>query len=231
MTFRIVAWNCAGNFARNAAQLAALNADICIVPEALEPHAKALGERYATHWYGEPGQRGLLIAVNDGWRFDVVATASQRHMILLNVRRDDIALSVIGVWAMRGPRGYAGAVIAGLDELLPLVDGSANVFVAGDYNASIAFDATSPPALRFVEISSRLHAAGLSSLYHDRSGEAFGAETQASYFHQWKREQPFHIDFAFASRPLASRCRAFEIGGFDPWCSSSDHMPLIADFE
>jgi exonuclease III len=231
MSCRIVAWNCAGKFSRNAAALAALNADICIVPEALEKHADALGDAYSVHWNGDEGQRGLLIAAKRDWRIEVVRAASQRHMLLTTLHEPSTSLSVIGVWAMRGPKGYAGAVIDGLDRLLPPVAASPNVFVAGDFNASPVFDASSPPALRFAEISGRLQDAGLVSLWHDRTGEAFGAESCATYHHQWEREQPFHIDFAFASNALAARCRHFEIGKFDPWCQSSDHMPLIADFD
>lgn len=231
MLFRIVAWNCAGKFARNAGQLATLDADICIVPEALEPHATALGYGYATHWHGEHGQRGLLIAAKNGWRLEVVQAAPQRHMLLTTIGRADVSISVIGVWAMRGPQGYAGSVISGLDALLPSIKDVANVFVAGDFNASPVFDRTSPPALRFAQISDRLHASGLVSLWHQRSGEPFGSEATPSYFHQWKEHQRFHIDFAFVSKAMAERCRDFQIGAFDPWCGHSDHMPLIANFE
>lgn len=231
MSFRIVAWSCAGKFSRNAAALAALDADICIAPEALEAHATALGDAYSVHWHGDEGQRGLLIAAKRDWRIDVVQAAPQRHMILTTLTGPEASLSVVGVWAMRGLKGYAGAVIDGLDTVLPLTAASPNVFVAGDFNASPVFDASSPPALRFAEISGRLQDAGLVSLWHDRAGEAFGTESCATYHHQWKREQPFHIDFAFASKALATRCRHFEIGKFDPWCQSSDHMPLIADFD
>ncbi|MBY0567443.1 MAG: endonuclease/exonuclease/phosphatase family protein [Hyphomonadaceae bacterium] len=228
---RIVAWNCAGKFSRNAAALAALDADICIVPEALEGHADALGANYSVHWHGDEGQRGLLIAAKRDWRIEVVQAAPQRHMALTTLQGPTTSLSVIGVWAMRGPKGCTGAVIDGLDTLLPLAAASPNVFVAGDFNASPVFDSSSPPALRFAEISGRLQDAGLVSLWHDRAGEAFGAESCATYHHQWKQEQPFHIDFAFASKALAARCRHFEIGKFDPWCQSSDHVPLVADFD
>lgn len=232
VSLRIIAWNCAGVFVRNAAQLAVLNSDICIVPEALEAHSKVLdAANYNVHWHGDDGKRGLLIAAKRSWSIDVVQTASRRHMVLASVRREDISVSVIGVWAMRGLDGYTGAVRDGLDALLPLVARSENVFCAGDFNASPVFDVQLPAAQRFGEISERLHEAGLTSLWHHRSGEAFGSETCATYHHQWKSGQPFHIDFAFASKALIDRCRSFEIGKFDPWCQSSDHMPLIADFD
>ncbi|MDX2274223.1 MAG: hypothetical protein NW206_02135 [Hyphomonadaceae bacterium] len=227
--FRIVAWNCAGKFAHNADKLAALDADICIVPEVLEPQSTMLGDRYAGHWDGEKGKRGLLIAAKKDWRLDLVKTVQRRHMVLLAAHRGGVSVSVIGVWAMRGPQGYVGEVIEGLDTLLPLVEGVPNVFVAGDFNASPAFDATVP--IQFAEISRRLQKCGLTSLWHERSGETFGQETSPTYHHQWKLNQPFHIDFAFVSKGLAERCRGFEIGKFDNWNSASDHMPLIADFE
>jgi endonuclease/exonuclease/phosphatase family metal-dependent hydrolase len=121
--------------------------------------------------------------------------------------------------------------MAGLDQLLSKVS-EKNIIVAGDFNASAAFDPHQSSSYQFEQITRRLREKGLHSLWHTKEAQEFGGESAATYYHQWKREQPFHIDFMFASEALVRRLKHFSIGDFDTWCSGhSDHVPLIADFD
>jgi exonuclease III len=232
MTYRVVAWNCADNFGRKTHRLTSINADIAIVPEVTQRDQDALGENYTKIWHGEPGKRGILVAARRPWSLSVREVAPLKHMVLLNATSADLEVLIVGVWAMPSAGRYVGSVIAGLDSLLPLTTGHPNVLVTGDFNASPVFDATIPLSRHFRLISERLEAAGLQSIWHQTRKEIFGKESVPTYFHQWKREQPFHIDFMFASSELRRRLTSFSIGSFDDWRpKGSDHMPLIADFE
>ena len=51
--------------------------------------------------------------------------------------------------------------------------------------------------------------------------EEFGKESKATYYHQFKENMPFFIDYAFTN----SQTFAFEIGKWDK--SESDHCPLM----
>jgi exodeoxyribonuclease III len=231
MTYRVVAWNCADNFGRKASRLKEISADIAIVPEVIQRDEAALGEYYTKIWHGEPGRRGLLLAARRPWSLSIREVAPLKHMVLVNATSADMDVLIAGVWAMPSANGYVGSVVAGLDALLPLTTGHPNVIVSGDFNASPVFDATSPATRRFGLISERLEEAGLRSIWHQTRKEIFGKESAPTYFHQWNRNQPFHIDFMFASPELRKRLTSFSIGGYDDWRpEGSDHMPLIADF-
>ena len=231
MVLRVVSWNCADHFSKKAQALLDLNPSFAIVPEVREHHAGQLGDAYATLWDGEPGNRGLLVAASEPWRLRIIKRATARHMVLTQAELGEQKVTLIGVWSMPGPGKYVGTVLSGLDELIGDA-GEENVIVAGDFNASARFDSQNAARHSFDHIAQRLHAKGLHSLWHIKEGQVFGQETVPTYYHQWKREQPFHIDFMFASDNLVKRLKSFSIGDFDVWCQNhSDHAPLIAEFD
>ena len=71
--------------------------------------------------------------------------------------------------------------------------------------------------------------AGLSSLYHQLSGEDQGNESSATFFMQRKLEKPYHIDYIFLSQALL-QAATLKVGQPQQWLQHSDHMPLIATF-
>jgi exodeoxyribonuclease-3 len=230
MMLRIVSWNCADHFHKKAKRLSDLNATLAIVPEVREEHADLLA-CHANLWDGETGNRGLLLAARQPWKLTKIQRATHRHVVRAQAKLGELELVLIGVWSMPGPERYVGTVASGLDELL---DDSCeqNVVVAGDFNASAAFDSQNAARHSFDQISQRLHGRGLQSIWHTKAREAFGQESRPTYYHQWKREQPFHIDFMFVSESLMERLIRFSIGDFESWCPGySDHAPLIADFD
>ena len=72
-------------------------------------------------------------------------------------------------------------------------------------------------------ILSFLEEMGLVSSYHDRTGEALGNETKATYYHQVKESQPFFIDYTFTNIPIKS----YELGVWDKMLR--DHVPQFIE--
>ena len=70
---------------------------------------------------------------------------------------------------------------------------------------------------------------GLGSAYHGFFDEAQGEETRPTYYHLWKQDQPFYIDYCFMPAAWIERVRRVEVGGYEEWNGSSDHRPLVVD--
>jgi endonuclease/exonuclease/phosphatase (EEP) superfamily protein YafD len=228
---RVLSWNTADHFDRKAGRLLALNADIMVLPEVRRQHADALGERYATHWFGDVGKRGLLVAAQKPLTLNVVKEAEKRHAALISVANGRQFLQLVPIWAMPSGGSYVRPLCSALDELLPLIEPEGRVLVAGDFNASQVFDKGRGVTNHFSAVSSRLERFNLQSIWHERTGESFGQETRATYFHQWRADQAFHIDYAFACTRLRQEATGLEIGAISDWLKGgSDHMPLIMDF-
>jgi len=69
---------------------------------------------------------------------------------------------------------------------------------------------------------------GLRSLYHELSGEAHGEELVPTYRHHHRAEQPFHIDYCFASDDLRANARLTVLDD-DDWWGRSDHCPIVVE--
>lgn len=228
---RVLSWNTADHFHRKAGRVLALNADILVLPEVRRQHADVLGERYETLWFGVDGERGLLVAVEKPLTLKVVKEAEKRHAALISVAFGAQSLQLVPVWTMPSGGSYVRPLCSALDELLPLIEPERRVLLAGDFNASQVFDKGRAVTNHFSAVSDRLERFDLQSVWHERTGEAFGRETRPTYFHQWRADQPFHIDYAFACTRLRQEATRVEIGSIADWLEGgSDHMPLIMDF-
>jgi len=74
-------------------------------------------------------------------------------------------------------------------------------------------------------------ALGLVSAYHNFFHEDFGKETRPTYFHQGKKENPFHLDYCFLPKEWIPMIDRVEVGKYSEWGQISDHVPLIVDLK
>jgi hypothetical protein len=147
----------------------------------------------------------------------------------LPVRFAAMDLDIVGVWGFDKngkagpPRGVARTAIHGLRDVLA----RGRTVVIGDFNDGPHFDADHGRS--FARTSELLESAGYRSLYHARTGEAYGAETAATLFFTQNLAKPFFIDHAFLPAVWLARVRGFAIGSPDEWLDVSDRMPLVLD--
>lgn len=228
---KIATWNCADHFPKKARLAAGLDADVLIVQEVREVHASAIDKRYSYSWFGLDGQRGLLIACKRDHELSLRYESEYRHAVALSAKVLGQEFSIVGIWTMPIKGNYVKATCNSLDEVLPAIERGRTI-VAGDFNASAIFDRGPRSRYNFSTINDRLKNRGLESIWHSTTGEAYGAESKPTYLHQWKEQQPFHIDYVFASRELLEACIKIEIGNVSIVRERiSDHMPLTVEFE
>lgn len=226
-----VTWNCADHFERKAEKLLALRPDIIVVSEVRKEHVVSMGEDYASLWFGEEGQRGILFAAKNPLIVRSRHQAADSHCVLVDVEFPSETLNLVGVWSVRKQKSYVQTVCDGLAEILPRLNPENQTIVAGDFNASSVFDNGGSASESFSKVDDVLTSVGLQSLWHTHASEKFGEETQPTYFHQWNRDRPFHIDYVYVSDGMRARLEGLEIGTFDKWRpDGSDHMPIICSF-
>ena len=56
-----------------------------------------------------------------------------------------------------------------------------------------------------------------------------GHETRATYRHQFKASQPWHIDFCFVPASWVNRLVGVDVIDGEDWAARSDHLPLTVD--
>lgn len=228
--------NCNGAFREKRHHIEEWQPDVAIVSETTRADAEqpTLGSTLTeVAWVGDSRGKGLAVLGRRG-SFTVHPMHNERIRLVLPIVVDGAPpLLVLGVWTQADPalprHAYVGWLHDAVDRYSALFKEHETILI-GDLNSNAIWDAQHR-GVSHSDLVSRLSVLGIVSLHHHRSGEADGRETIATYYHQRKPEQPFHIDYCFVSKGLADRVNVFEIGPRDPWLARSDHMPLFVEFD
>jgi hypothetical protein len=220
---RIVTWNCyRGEARKRASELLRLDFDVAVLQECGRPEH----EGSDCVWFGERDIQGVGVVTRGEYRVERgVASEALPHSIFPFHISGPRSFNLLGVWAQRKPT-YVRAVMQGLELYSHLLDGPA--VVIGDFNSNAIWNDQSPSA-NHDDIVRALAQRGLESAYHTHLSEPHGKEAFATHYWQWKREQPFHLDYCFIPVIWRSELRSVSVGGYQDWENSSDHRPVVVD--
>jgi len=233
---RLVAWNCAMGLTRKLDELHALRPDVAVLsevacPAVLQSKARQVGELPIV-WIGDNPDKGLAVISFTGSSLvlDVSCRSTNRYIAPVHVNGKK-PFRLLAVWdhndRREGLNKRPGPLLRALDDSAEFCQGE--FVVAGDFNNNPLWDKPNGPN-NMVRIVEELTKRGLVSLYHSKTGEPFGAEARATYWHY--RKNPYHIDYIFVPNSWLKKLVSFDVGSFEAWCRTglSDHAPLIAEF-
>ena len=203
--------------------LTPLGADLVALQECRRPDS----DSPSVIWRGEYEQQGAaVVSTSEALRIEPLEIPSLHRTVVPVVVRAPEPFVFVGVWTHPPYNEVAWEALtackAAADDLdLPMV-------AAGDFNSSPGVSGQERESPRFMEqMRDELE---LVSAYHHFTGEALGEETYATYYHQWKESDPFHIDYCFLPGTCADRLTRVEVGSFAEW-PQSDHRPLTVDID
>lgn len=236
---RLIAWNCCERFDRNYAHLSGLDFDVAVITEA-GPFEAGLAQTRDLSSVMRLGvdqpehTKHIAVMAQAPWRVEPLTLPDGAlHPWVVAARvQGPVDFTVLAFWALgrkwvEGRLSYASQAGRVIDEVLPQLEGP--VVLAGDFNAPIPSSST----------DSRRHAANVVALAERGLVSAFttarpGVDplTEPTLFHQWKADQPFHIDHVFVPEVWTSGMTV-SVGTFSDWVASrrSDHVPLVVDLE
>ena len=228
---RLVAWNANFNLKkrsleRNVDLLREFSPDVIVLSETAAP---ATGNPSNALWCGS-GDPGLAVIPDQGW--ELKPDPANGHALPLMAGFRVCGRSTFGLLAIwPAPEKNSGAtyheiLMAALEHYSRLLT-SGRAVMAGDFNSNTRVSSQRYTHPRFVAAA---ESRGLVSVYHARSGEQHGNESLATYRHQYSPAHTFHIDYCFASLPIANSAN-LRIANDDKWASRSDHYPLILDVD
>lgn len=232
---RLVTWNCRiGGFRYKCEHIVPLRPDVLAVQE-VEPldavHAFAgpeqptFRDRISNPQYP---RRAIGVFSYTGTVLKAVDTDDPMYEFRrYNARHRDLGFQVAAVWtapaenradhyrqAIEGARRHADWV-----RQAPTV-------IMGDFNDNASYRSTNWP-----ELLSTLEPLGLVSAYHAFTGEAFGQESQSTYFHKGANDSAWHLDYCFIPEHWVERINNVEVGKHHEWSQVSDHVPLAVDLD
>lgn len=225
---RLVTWNCAGGFHKKAGALQEIVPDIAVLSEVSEDCVSIVGGDASGIWIGSNPGYGLAVLGRNGWIIERThIKVDERLFLPVTATRGSQQLHLVGVCAKKDG-DYVAPTLRALSALSAFISENPAV-VVGDFNQSAKFDANRRPAGQFRRVQEVLWGLGLVSAWHQFHDEEFGKETVPTYYHRWKENNGFHIDYAFVSREI--EIAAAELGSHEGFVAAgmSDHVPLIVD--
>jgi hypothetical protein len=228
---RIACWNCADGLARKQALLARITADLVVVSEVRQADFAAIAPLYTTAVYTPTTTaRGIASFSTLPGLIQQPYRAPQGAECYQRLRLGPI--DILAAWVK--PQGSytapAGRTLAHFLRSQPRKDPCPHRIILGDLNLNPGFDRVKATG-RATALMALMARRGLRSLYHQHSGEAFGAETRATHYFLRNMARPFHIDFILASAGLA--LHSFDLGDPADWIGPArgDHLPLMAELD
>jgi exonuclease III len=224
---RLVTWNCCrGPFLKHASLLGALAPDIAVIQECAKPTTQT----DQCLWFGDNPRQGIAVWANGKYRIRALPTVAEvpRYAIPVEVFGPTNFL-LIAVWAKGGQdHPYIEGVVRAVDLYRNLFAQHRTV-LAGDLNSNAIWDSSHKAGLSHSALVKMLSELGLVSSYHYFHREAHGEEKQPTYYFQWKKQRPFHIDYCFIPEEWTPNVRRVEVGSFAKWKAHSDHRPLFVE--
>jgi len=134
----------------------------------------------------------------------------------------------VGVWPQGNVLEYVKNVEGYLKDYKNELKNPDTLIMCGDFNINPKVTGQEKKDCFY----NKLNDYGFESIYHKLHEEKLGKETIPTHFHQYNKNQPFHIDYVF------SKCgfvKTLEIGTYEDYVAQdnrcSDHVPLIFEVD
>lgn len=246
---KVVSWNCNGALRNKLAVVDSLDADVLVIQECEDPaySTRAYRDWAGDYlWCGESSSRGIGVFPKRGnqvsacnWHGLFAVAGLQGNSPTLQWRTDELRLflpfrlndqlTLLAVWT-KGHRDEVFAYMGQFWKYLQIHRGDlpkSRCLILGDFNSNSIWD-KSDRWWNHSDVVAELAELGFASQYHLQTGEPQGSESRPTFFLQRNPAKPYHIDYVFASRDLATGSE-LQIGGPDDWLEVSGHMPLMLD--
>lgn len=232
-----ISWNCGGSFRTKFEALESYGADVWVIQECEDPARypdSALSQRFPIHlWKGDNPHKGLGVFVTRPMALQKLDWSDeyQGHKVkyfLPCLLEKEIKL--LAVWTHRNQSpnfGYIGQFWKYLQTNGHLFN---RIIIPGDFNSNVRWDEWDR-WWNHSDVVRLLEERDIHSLYHLRTLEKQGQESQPTFYLQRNPNKAYHIDYCFASREIAEACRSFKIGSWPEWKGFSDHCPIMMEFD
>ena len=222
---KILAYNINRSNQTKIDKVLSMGADIMVLPECAHQSQVNLPEGFEMEWMGLPDWcdwKGLGVI----WRKEhevVVApwfNESHKYILPFIVDRRFILIAAWPTLVPDAKKTYPQILLECLKDYQEYIS-QYPTMICGDFNCYIGQTGVAKKTGTFELCIDFMKSNGLYSLYHERTEEEFGKESKATYYHQFKEDMPFFIDFAFTNIQVF----AYELGKWDK--NISDHCPQM----
>lgn len=225
-SLRLVAWNCHhGSLPARLSDLAEHSPDIvflqeCTPSETLPLHGQFFTRRINSH-------KGIALgSMNRDYQVtELPSMAGAGGAVITAAVTGPLSFTAMGIWSQRP---YVDDVLRTLRTHPDLLRSAPSV-VMGDFNSGTRISGEPGASLGHERIVNAFDELGLVSAYHAFHRVDHGKEAHPTYYHLFKADQPWHIDFCFVPKDWADRLASVQIVDDQHLTERSDHRPVLVE--
>lgn len=199
------------------------DADVYILPEIARKEWVKLPDGYSMEWVGDYDHKGLGVIWKSCLKAEVPEWYNAKHQYFLPLIINGTL--IMAAWPtttkQNNPMRYPQIAMMALTDYAPYYKEYPTV-ISGDMNLYKG-QSGETKLYSIQSLFDFLGEMGIVSAYHDKTGEALGKESVATYYHQFKENLPFFLDYTFSNIPIKS----YELGDWDR--AFSDHVPQFIE--
>ena len=200
------------------------DADVYILPELANPSRLNIPQGYEARWIGDIAHKGLGVLWKSALKGETPEWLNPAHNYFLPVLID--GKLIVAAWPTttkaNAPKGYPQIVMEALQEYAPYLRQYPCV-ISGDMNC---YKGQSKETKEFgiESVFTFLRELGFVSVYHQETKEFLGAESAVTYYHHFKSNSKFFLDYTFTNIPYCW----YQL---EPWdLELSDHVAQYMEF-
>lgn len=215
---KIVSYNINSSSQEKINKLFKMNADVYVVPEIACREQIELHPDYEMKWNSFCTTKGLGVIWKKGKGIFLENKYTDKLSYAIPIAYDDIL--IIGIWPTKKPdekTNYTKIATEIIEYYTPLIQQYEKCIITGDFNLFKSKDAD------IVRIDTMLNKLGLKSVYHSKTGEAFGSESKVTYYHKPMNNKPFFLDYTYTKMPVQN----YELLEWDK--ETSDHVCQVIE--
>lgn len=227
---KIISYNISESKPWKIERLLGMGADVLIVPEITCPDEAHLPEEYDMMWNGleyttnEKKWKGLGMIWKKGeGRIPQWYNPNLHYAIPLVIDN----YLILGIWPTKlsgEKKSYPQIAQEIILEYAPFYD-KYNTLIIGDFNCYVDQSDATKEYGDMLRVNEILNARRFHSLYHLATGDEFGKEHQPTYYHQFQKDRPFFLDYAYTKTWVD----AFRLLPWDK--EMSDHVGMTIEIE
>ncbi len=199
--------------------LLSLDADVYVIPEMAKD--VKIPDGYFLKWTGNYESKGLGIIYKNA---DVPDCYDETLPYAIPLRYGDLFILAFWPTKIDNTESYTQIAKRILNHYSAELK-THNSIITGDFNLYYKNDKPNKDA-DILEIDKLLQSFGMKSVYHELRGESFGSETKKTYFHQFKEDNPFFLDYTYYTHKNV-QIKKYELL---PWDKEfSDHIGQVIE--
>lgn len=203
--------------------------DAFVIPECANKDKTKIPKEYSFYWVGDYENKGLGVIVSNKYKHIIPSWYKANLSYAIPVLIDDEYL-LLAVWSTiikgKTSNSYIDLLLDILEYYKTYIEQYKTIII-GDYNIISTPSKPQGNKQHSTEVFDWMKHHNLVSAHHAILNEEYGKESNPTYYHMYRENSKFFIDYAFTNAEIVN----YKLFSWDETNRMSDHVPIIVEIK